>query len=210
MVHLYLVEKCMSTHKISANEKKHQTNNPILRFALTQFFSATQKMLPSVDTILDAGCGEGYAAREVLKKDTDATLYGVDLSFNSLLQVPKVAPNVPACQASVRELPFASKSVDLVVSLEVLEHIPQPELAVREYIRVSRNYMLISVPNEPLFRLLRMLRGDNIRQCGNHPEHVNHWNVITFPKFLEAQGVKVLQVKSPPPFIWTIVLCSVS
>jgi hypothetical protein len=50
----------------------------------------------------------------------------------------------------IRALPFPRGHFDLVICTEVLEHLPQSvlEAGVREMQRVSRRYILVSVPNQ--------------------------------------------------------------
>lgn len=58
----------------------------------------------------------------------------------------------PGCRklafADIRNLPFPDMSFDVVICTEVLEHLPEETIArgVRELVRVSRKYLLISVP----------------------------------------------------------------
>ncbi|MCC6612474.1 MAG: class I SAM-dependent methyltransferase [Anaerolineae bacterium] len=199
----------MTIKTTNTNESKHQTQNPLLRFALRRFFETINEMMPEVDQLLDAGCGEGYGVREMLDQHPRMKSFGVDIAYPAVMKVAEISPTTAVSVADVTRLPLRDNCVDLVTSFEVLEHLAQPDAAVRDYRRVSRRYVLISTPNEPMFRLLRMVRGDNFRQWGNHPEHVNHWNSYTLARFLSRQGLKVLRVASPPPFIWTIVLCEV-
>jgi SAM-dependent methyltransferase len=194
----------------STNEIKNQTKNPVLRFALSRFLSSVLTMMPKVDNVVDAGCGEGYAAKAIQQHVPDVKFYGFDLSALALEKARQIHPRMETASADITRLPITSKCADLVIALEVLEHIPNPAAAVRELKRISRRYVLISTPNEPLFRGLRMLRGDNIRQWGNHPEHVNHWNLFTLQQFVAGQGLTVIKASCPPPFIWTIVLAETS
>lgn len=87
--------------------------------------------------VLDVGCGVGvWLDRLGSSYGTIGT--GVDISPRSLgkAQSCSVRQSVFVL-ADARELPFASESFDLVVSLDVLEHIQQPERAVDELIRVA-------------------------------------------------------------------------
>lgn len=199
----------VSSNNPSTNESKHSTKNPLLRFALKRFFASVNGMMPDVRTVFDAGCGEGYGAQAILKQHSDVRIIGVDLSLEALRRVPAQTPAMLVAQADVTRLPIASNSADIVLSFEVMEHLPDPAGALAEYQRVSRRYIMVSVPNEPLFRLLRMLRGDNLRQWGNHPEHINHWNLLSLQRYLSRHGLRVLKASSPPPFIWAIVLCEI-
>jgi SAM-dependent methyltransferase len=200
----------VSSKSLSTNESKHSTKNPLLRFALKRFFASVNAMIPGVKTVFDAGCGEGYGAQAILKQHSDIRIIGVDRSLEALHQVPAQIPAMPVAQADVTRLPIASKSADIVLSFEVMEHLPDPAGALAEYQRVSRRYVMVSVPNEPLFRLLRMLRGDDLRHWGNHPEHINHWNLWSLQRYLRQHGLRVIRASSPPPFIWAIVLCEIT
>jgi 2-polyprenyl-3-methyl-5-hydroxy-6-metoxy-1,4-benzoquinol methylase len=115
-------------------------------------------------------------------------------------------PHVDASKASVYELPFDDDAFDLVLSLEVMEHLDRPAAALRELSRVGRADLVISVPYEPYFRLGSLMRGKYVRGLGNHPEHVNHWNRRTLPAFLEAQ-VEVAEIAVAFP--WLIAHCRV-
>jgi SAM-dependent methyltransferase len=190
----------------TTNEIKHQSANPLLRFALRRFFEVVNRMMPAASVVIDAGCGEGYGVREIQQQRGDMRFYGVDLSAQALHKSRQISAEMPVCVADVTRLPFADKCADVVLSLEVLEHLPDPAAAITEYKRVSRRYILVSTPNEPLFRLLRMARGDNIGQWGNHPEHVNHWNLLSLQKFLAGHDLRIGQAAIPPPFIWSVVL----
>jgi ubiquinone/menaquinone biosynthesis C-methylase UbiE len=53
-------------------------------------------------------------------------------------------------------LSFEDKSFDIVLCLEVLEHTHDPVRAIKELARVTRKDLIISIPNEPFFSLLRL------------------------------------------------------
>jgi hypothetical protein len=93
---------------------------------------------------------------------------------------------------------------DLVMVLEVLEHLRYPENAMIEAGRISGRYCLFSVPDEPYFRIANLLRGKNISRLGNDIGHINHWDEIAFLK-LVSKNFNIIYTRKPFP--WTIVLC---
>lgn len=100
--------------------------------------------------VLDAGCGTGALARQVKELEPTVELTMLDLSPAMLDR----AGDVPGehVQGSVLELPFADNSFDVVVSAWVIETVPDPVQAVREYVRVIRPaghvlYTFCSLPN---------------------------------------------------------------
>lgn len=86
--------------------------------------------------ILDAGCGKGRFSDVLLK--AGAEVVGLDFS-DELLQETRNINGGFFTQGSLTRLPFKDNSFDYVFSIEVLEHIPDTELAISELIRVLRN-----------------------------------------------------------------------
>jgi ubiquinone/menaquinone biosynthesis C-methylase UbiE len=104
---------------------------------------------------------------------------------------------------SVYNLNRDDASFDLVIILEVLEHLQFPDQALAELCRVSKKYCIISVPNEPLWRILNMARGAYWYEFGNSPGHVNHWSKAGINR-LVSKHFKVLKVTTSIP--WTLLL----
>lgn len=103
--------------------------------------AAIKKIIPDeVMTIIDVGCGNGMISNE-LRQQWD--IIGIDRSITALRHV--LSPRV---SADIQALPFADESFDLVLCSEVLEHLPGSLLyhAVSEMMRISRKYLLITVP----------------------------------------------------------------
>lgn len=196
-----------STAYTSSNLRKHTNANPIQRWLLNRFHLTATGLLHTVDaaTVLDAGCGEGFAMREVLAR-TDARIVGLDGSVGALQVASALNPARSFTAGDLLELPFPGKSFELVVCMEVLEHLDHPERGLAELCRVSGRWLLLSVPNEPLFRGANFLRGKNVRAWGNDPGHINHWSSRAFVQFAERQCRVVAWQRSFP---WTIALCCV-
>ena len=197
----------MSESHDSSNVRKYQSKNKLKQLALDLFFKALLDLEIKFDRALDAGCGEGFAARNLYVKYPKSKLFGVDISAQAAANAKTAVPEMPVLVGDVTRLPFEDNEFDLVLSLEVLEHLPQPELAVKMYRQLTRRYVLLSVPNEPIFRTLRMLEGSDLLRWGDHPEHINHWNYFSFARFLERNGLQVIARRVPFPFTWVIALC---
>jgi SAM-dependent methyltransferase len=106
----------------------------------------------------------------------------------------------------VERLAFADDEFDLVAATEVLEHVSDPERALAEMARVARRWLLVSVPHEPLWRVLNVARGAYLRDLGNTPGHLNHWTRAGFQRLLGSHG-QVVETRSPFP--WTMLLVRV-
>jgi hypothetical protein len=86
----------------------------------------------------------------------------------------------------------------------VLEHLNQPRAAAEELRRVARRAVVLSVPYEPYFRIGNVLRGNHLSRLGDHPEHVQHWNLRSFGTFLAASFRDVRLIEAFP---WIIACC---
>ena len=95
---------------------------------------------------------------------------------------------------------------DLVVCCEVMEHLLEPEEALKKLAFLASPYCLFSVPREPLWRLLNLLRGVYIKKLGNTPGHVQHWSKRSFRRFV-SPFFTVIETATPLP--WTFLLCRV-
>lgn len=93
-----------------------------------------------VETILDAGCGNGAISNYL----EGYTIKGIDRSEEALKYF-KHDKSI----GSLESLPFEDGAFDLVLCSDVLEHLPKEvfERAINELQRVSKKYLLIISPN---------------------------------------------------------------
>ncbi len=143
-------------------------------------------------SVLEVGVGDKVFGN-FLKDNTAVAYTSVDVAKD-------LKPDV---LGSILELPFADKSVDVACAFEVLEHLPDPEQAMREIARVASGSVVLSVPWEPVWRLGNLARGRYLSALGNTPGHVNHWSKRSFVELLSRHG-EVVQARSPFP--WTMLL----
>ena len=106
-------------------------------------------------SVLDAGCGEGYGAGILAGAGPSTVVVGLDYDAVSVAHATATygGSRTAYIRGALTTLPLPDAGVDLVVSLQVLEHIWSPGAYVRELVRVTRpgGVVVLSTPNRLTF-----------------------------------------------------------
>jgi len=107
--------------------------------------------LPASPTVIDIGCSSGYLLADLRARLPDATLVGVDLVASGLRAAHTHVPDALLLQADACALPVKDACVDVAVSANLLEHVPDDERALAEIRRTLRpgGRAVIVVPVNP-------------------------------------------------------------
>ncbi|OQK16724.1 methyltransferase type 11 [Methyloprofundus sedimenti] len=190
---------------VGTGSDKYETKNPLAQYLLRQFDKSIAELvnLARPDSILEVGCGEGHVT-DILLKNSTANIQALDIS-QTIVDIARDAidsTRVDFQQFNIYDL--AEKDIaDLVVCCEVLEHLETPETGLLRLAEKAAPYAIISVPREPLWRLLNFMRGAHVSNLGNSPGHIQHWSQKAFIQFVETQ-FEIVSVKAPLP--WTVLL----
>lgn len=183
---------------------KYATQNRISAALVGGFLSAVTRLYRSTEakSVLEVGCGEGKLADHLVRSGPrPARFVATDLSLER--QDPDIDPMIEFAEASVYELPFETGSFDLVLCCEVLEHLDSPREALDEVARVARDFVLISTPWEPVWRVMNMARGKYLRDLGNTPGHIQHFGRRDLIELADTR-LEVVALRRPLP--WTVIL----
>jgi 2-polyprenyl-3-methyl-5-hydroxy-6-metoxy-1,4-benzoquinol methylase len=163
--------------------------------------------LAGAQSIHEVGCGEGFWVMHWLQQGLEAR--GSDFSARVIdlarenARAKQLSTEV-FLQKSIYDLEESADGADLVICCEVLEHLEHPEDGLRALQRIVSNHLIISVPREPIWRILNIARGKYIVDWGNTPGHIQHWSRDGFIQLVQNY-FEVTQVRSPLP--WTMLLC---
>ncbi len=186
---------------------KYGSKNPLVRRMMGGFRATVDELWERAapESVLDVGCGEGVLTAEWAQRIRSGRVVGVDLDDPALRAEwgERARPNLEFVAADAAALPFEADSFDMATGIEVLEHVPDPDAVLAEMARVARRRLLVSVPREPIWRVLNVARGAYLTDLGNTPGHVNHWTKVGFHSLLTRHG-RVLDVRTPVP--WTVAL----
>ena len=150
--------------------------------------------------LLDVGGGAGLLLRMIadyLTHKTGRSVVKCVLEYSTpMLEIQKGNNPDLACarQGSIEKTAFREKEFDLVLLIDVLEHLPDDRQAMREIRRIC-NYAIIKIPLEDTlhFRLMNKLRrGAPRRHAFESVGHVNCYSVGTYSKAIAESGGSII------------------
>lgn len=157
-----------------------------------EFFYITKEL---DEPILDFGCGTGVLLKKL--RDQGLEVHGIELNTplikESLLSEAKPFINLYSGQFP---LPFKDQAFNSVISLEVIEHIPDYGMAIKELARIVKNKMIVSIPDISSIPIC----------CHNNvvpwhileATHVNFFTQNSLGKLLEQYFTKVSFIRIAP------------
>jgi ubiquinone/menaquinone biosynthesis C-methylase UbiE len=188
---------------------KYGSANPIVRLMMRGYENSLNELVSIANpaSIHEVGCGEGYWSLKWLEKGIETI--GSDFSSTVINMAKKNAEerNLKTENFIVRDiynLDPISDTANLVVCCQVLEHLENPIKALEALSSIAKPYVIICVPNEPLWSVLNMARGKYWSDWGNTPGHIQKWSkdelIHLVSRYFEIQNTNT-------PLPWTMILC---
>ena len=166
------------------------SNSEIKRFEDKRWQGGAQKLvfrhtkaleMATGPRVLDVGCGDGLFLE--MLADKGFRVQGVDVSEEGVKKCKEKGLDAVVVDASSGNLPFKDNEFDSVTLLDILEHLYFPEDLLKEAARVSKKYVIISIPNFNSFPArLQVLFGkvpENNRPHKGHVYWFNYGNLMT-------------------------------
>ena len=143
------------------------------------------------DFKVDALNVDRYAEMDTVYKDAERELWG------RAKAVDIIAPG--------HELPLEDDSFDFVLASHVIEHIPDPIAALKEWARVARRYIVLVVPHRdrtfdrdrPLTPLSELIERHESGFTSAEDRHWTVWTCETFVELCDHLGFEVLEARDP-------------
>jgi len=137
-------------------------------------------------SILDIGCGSGEYVKSLLKAGYEVK--GIDILYNeNWKNIDNDSFNV----GEINNLPYSYDSFDTLLAFEVLEHLENPDKALKEMYKVTNNNIIISVPNckQPeVFRLSGLAYHHWIDRT-----HKQFFTIETLKEKMQANGFNIVE-----------------
>lgn len=190
---------------------KYGSRNPLVRWLMRGFDDALSDFVAKAvpESIHEIGCGEGYWTlrwnkQGIKARGSDFSAQVIELARVNALDQGFSPQLFEAC--NIYDMEAGQDSADLIVCCEVLEHLEHPEDGLRALQLVAKDYVIVSVPREPVWSVLNMARGKYLANLGNTPGHVQRWSRNSFVR-LVAHYFDIVEILTPLP--WTMLLCRI-
>jgi SAM-dependent methyltransferase len=120
-------------------------------------------------SVLDVGCGSGEGLKVLAARAT----YALGIDLDERLRRPDVNVEI----TSVADMP--DKSFDVVVCLDVIEHVEQDRAFLADLFRVARRAVFVSTPNYAM-------------SFNRNPYHVREYTPCEFGRLFDGYGSTTL------------------
>ena len=98
--------------------------------------------------IMEIGCSSGFLMKDMIKSFPDATIIGADVVKAPLFKLAEQMPGLPLLRFDLLRCPLPDQAVDVLVMLNVLEHIEDDVEALKKAFNLLKidGYLVIEVP----------------------------------------------------------------
>jgi SAM-dependent methyltransferase len=194
----------------SLHEEVSGDNHPIDVASRMDAIAQVKKCNPSSDTlIMEIGCSSGFLIRELVKKYPGISVIGADVVKEPLYRLANSLPSVPLLRFDLLLCPLPQCSVDVLIMLNVLEHIENDVLALKKAFQLLKpgGKLIIEVPAGPslydaydaqLQHFRRYSAEELIKKlkiAGFDVSRQSHLGVILFPAFATVKCLNKLLPK---------------
>ncbi|HEY3084088.1 MAG TPA: class I SAM-dependent methyltransferase [Candidatus Dormibacteraeota bacterium] len=158
-----------------------------------------EDLAPFRGRVLDVGCGAGQVAKAVKRERPDLEVLACDVSKTAIATASAKPEGVDFRLATAERLPFADGELDFVWIFDMLEHVDDPDLVLREAARVIRpgGGFHIVLPLEGQPRTLYRLVGAGTRWTAKvrHGGHVQLFSADRFRTMAASCGLPVTRTR---------------
>jgi 2-polyprenyl-3-methyl-5-hydroxy-6-metoxy-1,4-benzoquinol methylase len=201
-----MTESCTNAYQYSAipagfYDRVYREGSQVRRFWHRYKFQCVSEMIPAgARSLLDVACGPGSLMS--VARQTGLQRFGTDVAREQINYAAKEYGDSATrfCVSRLPDLPFFDESVDVVTLVEILEHLPAPEVraSLAEVFRLLRpgGTLILTTPN---FRSLWPLLEVVVNRLGGisyAEQHISRFNPTSARQVIEEAGFAVTQVSS--------------
>jgi SAM-dependent methyltransferase len=195
------------------HEEVSGDTHPIDVASRVDAIAQVKKCNPGSDTvIMEIGCSSGFLIRELAKCFPGISVIGADVVKEPLYRLANSLPGIPLLRFDLLQCPLPQSSVDILIMLNVLEHIEDDILALKKAFQLLKpgGKLIIEVPAGPnlydaydaqLHHFRRYSAGElknKLKIAGFDVLRQSHLGAILFPAFAAVKCLNRLFPKRDP------------
>ena len=134
------------------HEETTGSSHPIDLASRCNAVAQVQKFMPSAKTvIMEIGCSSGFLIRDLSKSFPHSIILGADVVREPLYRLASDLPSIPLIRFDLLQCPLPDQSIDILVMLNVLEHIDDDTGALNKAFNLLKpgGSLIIEVPAGP-------------------------------------------------------------
>ena len=132
------------------HEEAAGDSHPIDLASRNDAVAQVRKFMPSPQAvIMEIGCSSGFLIRDLAKSFPEAIILGADVVKQPLYRLAKTLPGIPLIRFDLLQCPLPDQSVDVLVMLNVLEHIEDDVGALQKAFNILKpeGCLIVEVPS---------------------------------------------------------------
>ena len=136
----------------SLHEEVSGPDHPIDVASRTEAVAQVARYAPTASAVvLESGCSSGFLLRDLAHALPRAVIVGTDVVRAALHRLATRMPGVPLMRFDILQCPFKESIADVVVMLNVLEHIEDDTAALRNVFGLLKpgGTLIVEVPASP-------------------------------------------------------------
>jgi ubiquinone/menaquinone biosynthesis C-methylase UbiE len=151
-------------NELDYRETPESWGNYVHSFVYKKFFRSQEVKIELIlnilkpNIVLDAGCGYGRYTK--LMKKLNFNVHSIDISKPMIDEIKKINPQFKLCQ--VENIDYPDHFFDLVLCIDVADHLKSLRKAIEEFYRVLKKngYILLTVaiPHSPFILMNKVMR----------------------------------------------------
>ncbi len=134
------------------HEEAAGNSHPIDLASRNDAVAQVKKCLPSAQAvIMEIGCSSGFLIKDLATSFPEVIIIGADVVKEPLYRLAKTLPGIPLIRFDLLQSPLQDQSIDVLIMLNVLEHIEDDVLALQKAFNLLKpgGALIIEVPAGP-------------------------------------------------------------
>lgn len=198
---LVFSERIPTSDELAEYYRNYGLNSDLSPITRDRYKRLLDKWEPYRDTnrILDVGCGVGHFLD--IAREMKWEVYGTELSEGAYATC--LSKGIKMHHGLVEDAPFDAGSFDVVVSIEVIEHINTPQVDLKAFHRLLRPGGLLYVTTPNFGSLSSRILKENYNVV-TYPEHLTYYTPKTLSRVLRANGFSRNKLITDGIIVWRL------